>query len=130
MSENINAISLAEFDQYVTELKQIMKRQYDRSINKDLSRQQWQGLFKRNVISALKQVYEDALGRLIQLSFDPEGIEAVKEVAELTALVLQPFDGFVDEFVQYALQKHRTSCALSNFPDEHKPSRLGTRRRH
>ena len=123
MRENItNATSLDGFNQYVMELKQNIKRQYDRCINKDLARQNWQDLFKRNVTSVLKQAYEDSLIRLQQFSFELEGVETEKGFSKLTVQALNPFDGFVEEFMQYTLQKHRTSCALSNFPDEHKPS--------
>ena len=123
MRENItNATSLDGFNQYVMELKQNIKRQYDRCINKDLARQNWQDLFKRNVTSVLKQTYEDSLTRLQQFSFELEGVETEKGFSKLTVQALNPFDGFVEEFMQYTLQKHRTSCALSNFPDEHNPN--------
>ena len=115
MTENSNSESLARFEQFVQELKRAMPRQYDRSINRDLSQQQWHDLFIRNVSASLQQAYSEALAQLRQLSFKPD-------TPGLAIRVLQPFDGFVDEFMQYALQKHRTSCALSNFPDEHKPS--------
>ncbi len=123
MSENINAINLAALDQYVATLKQAMKRQYDRSINKDLSQQHWQGLFKRNVTLVLKQAYEEALTQLQQLSVDAEQAETEQVAPLLSGGILQSFEGFNDELIQYALHKHRTSCALSNFPDEHNPSR-------
>ncbi|MGZ5541986.1 MAG: hypothetical protein ACXWE3_09675 [Methylobacter sp.] len=37
---------------------------------------------------------------------------------------LSALDGFVDDFLLFVVDKHRTSCALSNFPDEHKPEKL------
>jgi hypothetical protein len=122
MPESINTTSLADFDQYVSELKQLVKRQYDRCINKDLSRQNWQDLFKRNITFVLKQAYEDSLTRLQQLSFDIDEVKAEKGFSQVAVQALKPFDGFAEELMQYALQKHRTSCALSNFPDEHNPS--------
>ena len=117
-----NTASLADFEQYVTGLKQVVKRQYDRSVNKDLSQQNWQNLFKRNVTSVLKQTYKDALTQLQSMYFAPEGVEIENRFSKLAVQALKPFAGFVDELMQYALQKHRTSCALSNFPDEHRPS--------
>lgn len=123
VSGDTGAIDLAGFSRYVMELKQTIKRQYDRNVNKDLSRQNWQDLFKRNVTAVLKQAYHDALLQLQSVSLDHEKreTETEKGFSKLAVQVLKPFDGFVDEIMQYALQKHRTSCALSNFPDEHRP---------
>ena len=115
-----NTTSFADFGQYVTGLRQLMKRQYDRNVNRDLSRQNWQKLFKRNLTSVLKQAYEDSLAQLQSVYYEPQELQAEK--GELIIEALKPFDGFVEELVQYALHKHRTSCALSNFPDEHRPS--------
>jgi hypothetical protein len=114
--------NLTDFEQYVTQLKQSMKRLYDRSVNKDLSQQNWQDLFKRNVTSVLQQAYKDGLAQLQSVSFGADSSETENGFSKATVQALKPFDGFVDELVQYALQKHRTSCALSNFPDEHNPS--------
>jgi len=116
-----NTTNLAGFEQYVTKLKQSIKRNYDRSVNKDLSQQNWQGLFKRNVTAVLQQAYKDALVQLRTVSFVPDG-EMADGISRISVQALKSFDALIDELMQYALQKHRTSCALSNFPDEHKPS--------
>ena len=122
VSEKCTTTSLAGFAQYVTELKPIMKRQYERSVNRDLSRQNWQGLFKRNVTSVLKQAYEDSLVQLQSVSFAADAVETGEGFSKVAFQALKVFDGFTEELVQYALQKPRTSCALSNFPDEPRPS--------
>jgi monoamine oxidase len=44
-------------------------------------------------------------------------------LSELTRQTLAVFDGFIDEFLLFVVDKHRTSCALSNFTNEHKPDR-------
>lgn len=122
MSEHVQMQDQPEsFAQYVTQLKQDMKRQYDRNINKDLSSQKWKDLFKRNVVAVLQKAYQDSFQQLQALSFDP--VETQQHgFSTLANQALEPFDGIVDDMLQYALQKHRTSCALSNFPDEHNPS--------
>jgi monoamine oxidase len=121
-AEEIDSTSLESFFQSITELKQGIKRQYDRNINKDLSRQNWQDLFKRNVTSVLQQAYNDSLIKLRAASLSPETAESQHQFSSLAIQALKPFEGLVDDLMQYALQKHRTSCALSNFPDEHQPS--------
>lgn len=100
--------SMTAFYDYVSGLKKTMKRQYDRNVNRDLSQQRPQELLLRNVREVLNQVYQQALQRA-----DQNGI-AISDG-------LQAFDGIRDELLEYAVQKHRTSCAISNFPDEHKP---------
>lgn len=121
-AEESDTTSLEIFFQYVTELKQGIKRQYDRNINKDLSRQNWQDLFKRNVTSVLQQAYNDSLVKLRAASLNPEKAESQHQFSSLAIQALKPFEGLVDDTMQYALQKHRSSCALSNFPDEHQPN--------
>ena len=69
MSETSNTkeshtTDLFSFERYVDNLRGAMKRQYDRCINKDLSQQKWQDLFKRNVTAVLNQAYEDSLVQL------------------------------------------------------------------
>ena len=122
ISAETNTTSLDRFSEYVTGLRTAMKRQYDRSVNKDLSQQKSQGLFKRNVTAVLKQVYQGALQELGQLSLAGDELGSREGDAKLADLVFKPFDGIVEELIEYALQKHRTSCAMSNFPDEHNPS--------
>ena len=125
MLNKMSTNSLSDFESYVNGLMPTIKRQYDHCINTDLSQQNWKGLFKRNVIGVLKQVYDDSLTELQQLSFDFRKIQKVKNIngSFVRGEALTYFDGFADEFMQYALRKHRSSCALSNFPDEHNPSK-------
>lgn len=99
-----------------------IKRQYDRSVNKDLSQQNSQDLFLRNVTAVLQQVYQQALAQLQQLPLSEQNLESEQGSAELMTQLLKAFDGMIEELIHYALQKHRSSCALSNFPAEHNPS--------
>ena len=128
MSANANSISLVYFDHTVNTLRAAMKRQYDRAVNRDLSQQKRQGLFRRNVTSVLRQTYQDALLELQPLvhagaGLVTEGLAIQEGTDEVGIQVLNAFDGMIEELIYYALQKHRTSCALSNFPQEHNPSK-------
>jgi hypothetical protein len=122
MTENTTAINLAGFEHYASSLLPGIKRQYDRGVNRDLSQQHSQDLFKRNVTGVLKQAYHEALTQLQQIAFEREESQGVEVGTSLTKRVLKPFSHLIDELIQYAVQKHRTSCALSNFPAEHNPS--------
>jgi hypothetical protein len=119
MSVTATAMNLAAFEHYVNGLLPGLKRQYDRGVNRDLSQQQWQDLFKRNVTVVLQQLYQDALAQLPRLEIDPEHAQ---DYESLSKQVLQPLHSLIEELIQYALHKHRSSCALSNFPEEHNPS--------
>ena len=109
--------------EFVAQLRQQMKRQYDRGVNQDLSRQNSQDLLKRNMTSVLQAVYSESLPRLRAYSVDVSEIDTENEFSETALSLLTLYDGIVEELLQYALKKHNTSCALSNFPDEHKPSK-------
>jgi len=118
-----DADCLAQFSQYVVEQKDVLKKQYEQLLAQDLSRQQWDGCFQRNVLAVLEQVYDDALVQLQMLPFDIRETPVDRGLSDLTKQALAAFDGFVDDFLQFVVDKHRTSCALSNFPDEHKPDK-------
>ncbi|MBD9356075.1 amine oxidase [Methylomonas albis] len=120
----LNATSIGEFNRFITEQKTRMKQQYDQLLAHDLSQQLWDGCFQRNVLIVLETTYEQALNQLNTLPFDHAAGTINQGLADLTKSVLAVFDGFIDEFLLIVVDKHRTSCALSNFPDEHKPDQV------
>ncbi len=122
MSVTATAMNLAGFEHYVSGLLPSIKRQYDRGVNRDLSQQHWQNLFQRNITLGLQQVYQDALDQLRHITTDRENMASTGEGVSVNEQVLKPLLKLIDELMQYAVQKHRTSCALSNFPEEHNPS--------
>lgn len=118
-----NAANISQFHFYIAERKLPMKQQYEKLLAGDLSRQQWQGCFQRNVLAVLEQFYDEALAQLQSMPFDASQSGFDKGMSNLTRQVLTEFQGSVDEFLWFVVDKHRTSCALSNFPDEHKPDK-------
>lgn len=121
--QQLNADSLAKFAAYITGYKGLMRSQYQQRLAYELSRQQWDGCFQRNVLFVLQKTYDEALKHLIELNFDSRRSQIDRGFSALTRQVLAEFDGFVDEFLLFVVEKHRSSCALSNFPDEHKPDK-------
>ncbi|MGY6274350.1 amine oxidase [Methylomonas sp. MgM2] len=117
-----NNDSLEQFQAYLAESKSLMRSRYQQCLARDLSQQQWDGCFQRNVVAVLSETYEAALEYLKNLTFTEGSVGAERGMSALTRQTLPIFDGFIDEFLLFAVDKHRTSCALSNFPDEHKPS--------
>lgn len=119
----VNTESLARFARQAHEIKNAARPSYDRLLAADLSRQRWDGCFQRNVLAVLAQVYDQTAHALEALPFTADPTPLDRGMSALTKLVLAEFDGFIEAFLAYVVDKHRTSCALSNFPDEHKPDR-------
>lgn len=119
MTAESNVTGLAQFVARAEELKAAIPNEYDRSINRDLAQQKAQELFGRNVTGVLRAIYATALSDLHRL---PLQANDEANVATLSAKILETFDGIIEELIVYALNKHATSCALSNFPDESRPS--------
>lgn len=67
-------------------------------------------------------VYGEALQQLDMLPLELDGVPVERGRCALTPRMLAPFSGFSDALLDEALQHNRTSCAMSNFPDEHAPS--------
>jgi hypothetical protein len=123
--ESVNAARLASLRDAVIRLKAGMEREYDRGVNRDLSQQRYQQVFRRNVTIVLRETYQQVLAEWHQQLFENESQGNQKNLDQghtLCSNLLQSFDGVIEELILYALQKHRGSCALSNFPDEHNPS--------
>ena len=85
----------------------LMNREYVRGINRDLAKHNSQQLFSRNVVAVQQRLLKD-LG---------------SELGDVPVETLKPHLVNMQEiFVQEALKHNRSSCAVSNFPDEHQPS--------
>jgi len=123
MTTNQNADSITQFYRHIAERRPALKKQYQQLLAQDLSRQQWDGCFQRNVLAVLEQAYDEAFVYLKTLSFDSTATPINQGLSDLSKQALAAFDGFIDDFLLFVVDKHRTSCALSNFPDEHKPDR-------
>ncbi len=118
-----NATLIDEFRLYIAERKSALKPQYEKRLTDDLSRQQWQDCFHRNVLAVLESFYDDALQQLQSIPFDAGQSAVDNGMSDLTRQIMALFQGIIDEFLLFVVDKHRTSCALSNFPDEHKPDK-------
>lgn len=98
-----------------------MQHRYDSAVNAELAQQQAQGVFQRSVCGVLKDLYAEALAELrASPKVSVDSVPAVGREA-LKAQLEKPFDGVIEEVILYALHKHRSSCALSNFTQEHNP---------
>ena len=88
-----------------------------------LSGQQSEQLTQRALLATADQVYSETLARMDQLlpALDAANADVINGRHALTEALLAPFDGWNKGLLDTALSFNATSCALSNFPQEHRP---------
>lgn len=118
-SGDVNKQSIDTFKSWVASQKEPLFHSYRRLLNLGLSRQQRDQLTQRAMLGAMEQLFGNALAELDSLPFDTSAVEVVKGRSDLTPLVQSAFDGIMQGLLNNVVEFNRTSCALSNFPDEH-----------
>ena len=113
---------IEEMNTQAESLRQQMKRQYNRGIIRDLSLHNTNGMLRRNMTSVLNTIYKESLSKLQAQNSDIHSGKSEEDLSSTVIEVLKPYDGIIEELLQYAINFHRSSCALSNFPDEHHPT--------
>ncbi len=94
---------------------------YRDQVHAALSKQDADQLTQKAVLLAMEAMYADALNTLHTLPLHTAHQAVEQGRAALTPQVLAPFHGLADDFLAEVLIYNRSSCALSNFPFEHKP---------
>ncbi len=116
--------ALAAFAAAVDQGRARGPERYRAHVARLLSGQQAEQLTQRALLACADQFYSEMLARLdgllaaLQPALDPapeQGRHA------LTAALLAPFEGWNKALLDEALRHNASSCALSNFPDEHRP---------
>ncbi len=86
-----------------------LNRDYIRGLNRDLSKHNLDDLFGRNVIAVQQKMLDELKQEQVAAEYSREQLQtAIRAVSEA--------------FVAAALKHNRSSCAMSNFPDQHNPS--------
>jgi monoamine oxidase len=118
-----NNAALSSFANTVQALRDMAPQRYRQHLTRLLSTQQPELITQRALLAAADQVYSEALAQLDSLM--PALTRCDSEVVQgrhaLTATLLAPFAGWNKALLEAALQHNASSCALSNFPAEHKP---------
>jgi monoamine oxidase len=88
-----------------------------------LSSQQSEQLTQRALLATADQVYSESLAQLDELvpALDAVSAEVLGGRHALTAVLLAAFEGWNKGLLDAALSFNATSCAMSNFEQEHKP---------
>lgn len=112
--------ALQTFAQWVDQERQGALARYRQHINHWLSRQDQDRLTQRAMLATAEQTYARALEQLADLGVGATDLATASQ-NELTPRVLAHFSGFSKALADEALAFNAGSCALSNFPDEHRP---------
>ena len=116
-----NQNSLAQFSLWVSAQRTGALQRYRLQLNQGLATQNKDQLTQRALLGSVEQIYSEALRELDALPFDVSAVAIERGRSALTPVVLDPFDGFINALIEEAVQFNRSSCAISNFPGEHKP---------
>ncbi len=119
----VNAASLVQFGAWVATQNDAAFDGYRHRLNRSLAAQQKDQLTQRAILGSLEEVYGKALDVLDGLAFDVSGLTVERGRCALTPEVQKPFRDFIQSLLDDVVAFNRTSCALSNFPDEHRLSK-------
>lgn len=118
-----NAASLARFGSWVAAQGDVAFDDYRHRLNRSLAVQQRDQLTQVAILGSLEAVFAEALTVLDGLAFDMSGVAVERGCSALMPEVQKPFGGLMQTLLDDVAAFNRTSCALSNFPDEHRPSK-------
>jgi monoamine oxidase len=119
----VNATSLARFAGWVAEQQDAAFDGYRHRLNQNLAGQQREQLTQRALLESLEELFDRALRMLDELPFEISSTAVERGRSPLTPGVQQPFGVLMQSVFDDVSAFNRTSCALSNFPDEHQLSR-------
>jgi monoamine oxidase len=120
---SINAASLARFGMWVGNQRDVAFDGYCHRLNRSLAAQHRKQLTQRAILESIEEVYGQALDVLGNLPFDMSGVAIERGRSALMPDVQKPFRDFMQSVLDDVIAFNRTSCALSNVPDEHQLSR-------
>jgi len=116
--------ALAAFGATIWTLRELAPGRYRQHLTRLLSGQQAEQLTQRALLASADLTYSEALARLDGLlPMLDAGADAIERGGRhvFTERLLAPFAGWNKELLDAALHFNGTSCALSNFPHEHRP---------
>jgi monoamine oxidase len=120
---SINAASVARFGAWVAAQGDTILDGYRHRLNRSLATQQRDQLTQRAILESMEAVFDKALEVLDDLDFDVGAVTVERGRSSLTPGIQQPFGDLLHSVLDDVAAFNRTSCALSNFPDEHHLSR-------
>ena len=122
MSIQTNELCIARFAAWVDSQRKLAFGRYRASLHKHLTAQHREHLTQRAILDVAEALFQDALEKIYEQPFDSRGVNVERGWSALSLRVLAPFEGFCESLLDEALRFNRSSCAISNFADEHVPS--------
>jgi len=117
----LNAHCIERFATWAGGQRESVFAAYQRTLHARLSSQAHEQLTRNSVLDSIVEAYEEALRQLAELPFDASGSVLEPGWSELTPPVLQPMHDVGPSLLDEVLRFNHSSCAISNFPDEHAP---------
>jgi monoamine oxidase len=114
-----NATSIAAFQAWAKALPSAAFERYRLRLTRALGEQASAQVTQRALLGAVEESYRDALVQLEALPFDPRGVPVEHGRSALTPLVQAAFSEFLPSVLDEVVRFNRSSCALSNFAEEH-----------
>lgn len=118
--ESRNAASLRRLAAFVASDSVKAFDVYRKNLNASLAAQDREQLTQRAMLGAVEGFFAAALAEVDALPFESAGVFVEKGRCSLTPLAQKPFGDFLKGFFDEVAAFNATSCALSNFPSEHK----------
>jgi monoamine oxidase len=118
----VNEASLARFAAWVDTRSDEVFEDYRRRLNRALASQDRDNLTQVAMLGSMEELFQQALGLLAKLPFEMGDVAIERGRAELTPRIQKPFGDLLQSFMDDVVAFNQTSCALSNFPGEHKLS--------
>lgn len=117
-----NEASVAAFADWVATTRRQSVELYRHAVVRALSAWRSDAMTHAVLREVVDHVFGEALMQVEALPFDLAGVPVERGRCALTPRLLAAFSGFSDALLEAAIEHNRTSCALSNFPDEHAPA--------
>jgi monoamine oxidase len=116
---SMNTRSLDQFSAWVGAQHDAAFDDYRQRFNRSLAAQQREQLTQRAILESIEALYAQALEVLGGLTFEMQGVSIERGRCALMPQVQAPFRDLMQGLLDDVIAFNRTSCALSNFPDEH-----------
>lgn len=115
-----NDAKLARFGDWVAAQSDVVFDDYRRRLNRGLATQQRESLTQLAVLGAMEEAFQRALQLLDDLPFDMSNVAVERGRTALTPEIQKPFGDLMQTLMDDVVAFNQTSCALSNFPGEHR----------
>lgn len=120
---DLNGASLAAFAAWVTGQSEAAFDDYRARLVRSLSAREREQLTQWAALGAMEDLFRRALARLEAAPLDLAAVPVETGRSVLMDAVQAPFGELLRRFMDDVAAFNRTSCALSNFPDEHRLSK-------